>query len=76
MTLSFSAHALDDDVCSPDEIGIYRADDPKKEYGEVRWGKRKYRKYFDGRVADKGKNQEAFDEWVLKLTEEECSLLQ
>ena len=72
--LPISAHALDFSKCSPEEIGIYRADDPAYEYADVKWYGKTYRKYFKGRVADHGKNQAAFDEWVLSLPEnDQCN---
>lgn len=72
------AHAEEDpqpkgSPCDP-TIGMFRADDPKKEYAQLDFGLNRYRKYFTGRIADKGHNQKEFDEWFDKLMEKECSL--
>lgn len=58
--------------CDP-TIGMFRADDPTKEYAQLDFGHNKYRRYFTGRIADHGKNQKQFNEWFDKLMEKECS---
>lgn len=76
IVVSCRAHAhadVDISKCMPDQIGIYRADDQAYEYVDVHWKGKKYRKYFKGRVADHGKNEEKLTEWLLSLPENECN---
>jgi hypothetical protein len=61
------------DFCqAPDEIGIFRADDPVLDRVDVTWGTETFRRYFKGRVLDGNENGRKMHEWVLSIMEARC----
>ncbi len=65
-------HVASAEPCGePDEIGIFKSDEPGYEILVLKWQTRTVKLKVKGRVAD-SKNEKIITQWVLDRTDEEC----